>query len=99
VIYLLNETYDPEHPIVLEAGSRLIEILSRTGHHHDNVERFARICYECLTRTPLDPESFEAAEAAGNLSRASFDLIQANGPGSADIDEAEMLAKKAVRKK
>jgi tetratricopeptide (TPR) repeat protein len=92
----VNEVYDPEHPLVLEAASNLIGTLGMTGDHYD-AERFARICYQCLTRPPLDPESYEAAKAAGNLARASYNLIEANGLGSADIEEAEMLASEAVR--
>jgi tetratricopeptide (TPR) repeat protein len=90
------EVYDPKHPLVLEAGGKLIEILSHTGDYYD-AERFARICYEALKRPPLDPNSFEAATAARNLARASCDLIKENGAESADIDEAEMLARYAVR--
>jgi tetratricopeptide (TPR) repeat protein len=95
----VNETYNPEHPLVLEAGGRLIEILNKTGNYYD-AERFARICYESLTRVPLDPDSYEAAAAARNLAEASFNLFPESvdiDPESADIDEAEILARKAVR--
>jgi tetratricopeptide (TPR) repeat protein len=92
----VNATYDPEHPLVLEAGGKLIKILNATGEFYD-AERFARVCYEGLTRVPLDPDSCEAAKAAINLANASCLLIEANGPESADIEEAEMLARKAVR--
>jgi tetratricopeptide (TPR) repeat protein len=92
----VNATYDPEHPLVLEAGGYLIEILNETGNYYD-AERFARVCYEALTRAPLDPDSFEAANAASNLADASRNLINENGPLSADIKEAEILARKAVR--
>jgi hypothetical protein len=92
----VNETYDSEHPLVLEAGGELIEILNRTGNYYD-AERFARVCYEALTRAPLDPNSYEAADAARNLANASCNLIETNGFKSAVIEEAEMLARKAVR--
>jgi hypothetical protein len=92
----VNEVYDPEHPLVLDAAGELIRALGMTGDHHD-AERFARICYDSLTRPHLDPESYEAAKAAGNLAGASYNLIKANGPDSADIEEAEMLATTAVR--
>jgi hypothetical protein len=92
----VSEVYDPEHPLVLEAGRELIGILNRTGNFYD-AERFARVCYDGLTRAPLDPDSFEAAKAASNLAEASFNLIDKNGPESADIDEAEILARKAVQ--
>jgi hypothetical protein len=73
----------------------LIEILGLTGDYYD-AERFARICYDALTRAPLDSNCYEAAEAARNLAEASCNLIRDIGPESADIDEAEMLARKAV---
>jgi hypothetical protein len=53
----LNEIYDPEHPLVLEAGGTLVQVLGRTGDHYD-AERLARICYDSLTRLHLDPESY-----------------------------------------
>jgi hypothetical protein len=93
----LVEVYDPEHPLVLKAAGKLIEILnlSEVGDYY-NAERFAKVCYEALTRPPLDPESYEAAKAALNLARASYNLYQTVGPDSADIEEAEMLAKEGV---
>jgi hypothetical protein len=91
-----SEFYHPEHPLVLRAADELIGVLATTGHYYD-AERFARVCYDSLTHTPLDPDSFEAGKAAANLSRASCDLIKANGPEAADIEEAETLAKKAIR--
>jgi tetratricopeptide (TPR) repeat protein len=92
----VSEIYNPEHPIVLEAGGKLIEILNKTEDYYD-AERFARVCYDGLTRPPLDPDSYEAADAAKNLAEASCNLIMKNGPEAADIEEAEMLARKAVR--
>jgi hypothetical protein len=92
----VSEVYDPEHPLVLEAGDQLVQILGHTGDYHD-AERFARICYEGLTRAPLDPESVEAAKGAATLAQATCNLISKNGPESADIEEAEMLARKAIR--
>jgi hypothetical protein len=80
---------------VLQVAGKLIETLALTGDHYDT-ECFARICYQNLTRPPLDPESYQAAKAAGNLARVSFDLIEASGPDSADIEKADMLASKAV---
>jgi hypothetical protein len=41
--------------------------------------------------------SYAVAEAAINLSNASCFLNEANGPGSTDIEEADMLAKMGVR--
>jgi hypothetical protein len=91
----VSEIYDPENPLVLVAASKLIENLSKTEDHYD-AERFARICYGSLTRPPIDPESREAAAAAAQLAQTCHDHIEAIGPDSADIEEAEMLARKAV---
>jgi tetratricopeptide (TPR) repeat protein len=91
----LTETYDVDHPLVLEAGRQLVEILSVIGDYYDS-ERFARVCYESQTRAPFDPESLQAAFAASNLAIASCNLIKSEGPESADIEEALMLARKAV---
>jgi hypothetical protein len=88
--------YDPEHPQVLETASKLIDILAMAVDFYD-AERFARICYEAFTRPPLDPESFEACNAAISLSRATCNLITTDGPEGGDIEEAETLAKEAVR--
>jgi hypothetical protein len=71
----VNETYNPEHPLVLEAAGQLIGTLLNLGDFY-NAERFARICYDALIRPPLDPKSYEAAKAAGNLANASRFLIQ-----------------------
>jgi hypothetical protein len=71
----VSQSHDPEHPLVLEAGGELIEILFETGDYYD-AERFARVCYEALTRAPLDPNSFEAAIAARNLAIASCNLVK-----------------------
>lgn len=38
-----SEAYDPEHPLVLEAGGQLIEVLVLTEDFYD-AERFSRIC-------------------------------------------------------
>lgn len=65
----LSEKYDPKHPLVLKAGANLIQILALTGAFYD-AERFSRICYEGITRKPLDPDSYEAARAAMNLAHA-----------------------------
>jgi hypothetical protein len=59
----ISAVYDPEHPLVLKAGGKLIEILPQLKDHYDG-ERYARILYESLTRTAQDPESYEIARAA-----------------------------------
>jgi hypothetical protein len=78
--------YDPEHPLLLKAASKLIEILDETGDYYD-AERFVRICYEALSRQTLDPDSFEEANAAMNLPQTSCNLIRVNGSESADISQ------------
>jgi hypothetical protein len=83
------------HPLVLEAAGHLISTLCHTGDHYD-AERFARICYDSLTRPPLDPESHETAKARTNLVHVSYNMIIANGSDSADIEEAEIVVEKAV---
>jgi hypothetical protein len=92
----LVEIYHPEHPLVLEAAGNLIETLNRLGNYCDE-ERYARVCYDSLTRPLLNPESVEAANAAINLAQASYNLVQENGLSIPDIEEAEMLAKEVVR--
>jgi hypothetical protein len=37
----VSEAYSPLHPLVLDAGGKLISILTVTGDHYD-VERFAK---------------------------------------------------------
>lgn len=92
----VSKVYDPEHPLVLQAGGKLIEILTETGDYYD-AERYARFCYDGLTHAPLNPDSKEAAMAASNLVDASYNMIKESGPESADINEAEALARKGVR--
>jgi hypothetical protein len=92
----VSEMYDPEHPLVLAAGDRLISSFLFTGDYYD-AERFARVCYGSLTGPHLDPECCEADRAACSLALATHKLIKANGLECADIEEAEMLARKAVR--
>lgn len=92
----VSEMYDHEHPLVLKASSHLIQVLISTKDFY-NAERFARICYECLTRSSLDPESYDAGDAARNLALASCELLEANGLESANIEEAEKLARESVR--
>jgi tetratricopeptide (TPR) repeat protein len=91
----VSERYNSEHPLVLVAGGQLIEALNMTEDYYD-AERFARFCYDGLTRPPLDPDSYEAAQASINLSFACCNLNKRDGPESADIEEAEMLASKGI---
>jgi hypothetical protein len=76
---LASEIYNPELPLVLQAGSKLIQFLAINGDYYD-ADRFARVCYDGHTRAPQDPDSFEAAVAAGDLAAASCNMIEANGP-------------------
>jgi hypothetical protein len=50
-----------------------------------------------LTRNPLYSENLLSAKAASNLANALCNLIRTKGPQSADIEEAEKLARKAFR--
>jgi hypothetical protein len=86
---LVSMVHDPEHPMVLEAGSNVIKINGELGEHYD-AERFARICYEGLNRHGLDPESYEATSAAIDLAKATFNLIKTNGPENANIVEGKL---------
>lgn len=56
------EAYYPNYPLVLTAANYLIQTLIITVEYK-GAERYARICYECLTR-PVDNETEEAANAA-----------------------------------
>jgi hypothetical protein len=49
---LVFEAYYVDHPMVLKAANRLIDVLIQTEEYED-AERYARITYECLTR-PVD---------------------------------------------
>jgi tetratricopeptide (TPR) repeat protein len=92
----ISEANHPEHPLVLKAGDHLIDSLSLTGEFYD-AERFARICYQSLTRPPLDPESYLVARACLNLAKVSCGLIRGNNSEVVDIEETEMLARKALQ--
>lgn len=85
----LSEVHDPVHVLVLEAGGKLVAILLEIGNYYD-AERFARIVNETLNRPPWDPKSMNAANPAVGLSKE-------NRPESADIDEAYMLVRDAIR--
>jgi hypothetical protein len=90
---LVAEFYSPDHPMVLEAGNKLIEHLLSTEEYYD-AERFARISYECLTR-PVDTESYMVADASESLATAMFRLNR--NDKNWDSTEAEMLCRKALR--
>jgi hypothetical protein len=91
------EKFYPDHPLVLEVANSLIKILIRTEEYFD-AERFARICYECLTR-PIDTESNEVGFAAEALATVTHRLLLQNGSSSSfgNIEEVEMLARKALK--
>lgn len=56
---LVAEAYNPTHPMVLSAANLLITTLIKLKEYYD-AERYARICYECLTR-PVDMEDEEVS--------------------------------------
>lgn len=80
--------YNPVHPTVLKINNN-----TYSG------ERYARICYECLTR-PVDTESQEVTESALSLAILTYKLIeQQNVAVASDIgslSEAEMLVGKSI---
>lgn len=88
---LLAEHYHPSHHKVLQAGNDLINILILLEEYYD-AERYARICYECLTK-PVDTQSEEVRRAAEFLSRVTLKLIEKDVDDKGhDIVEVEMLA-------
>jgi tetratricopeptide (TPR) repeat protein len=89
----MAEAYNPYHPKVLEAANHLIKILIQTEEYYD-AERYAIICYECLTR-PVDTESDEVAFAAEALARINHELVARNKGG--DHEKAEYLCRKSLR--
>lgn len=64
---LVAVAYNLILPQVLYAGSKLINILIPLEEYED-AERYARICYECLTR-PVETESIDVADAALSLAQ------------------------------
>lgn len=90
---LKAEAYDPSHPEVLEAANKLIVMLIKSNEYYD-VERYAIVCYECLTR-PVDTESEEVAQAAESLARINYELIVRNECGN--LEKAESLCRKSLR--
>lgn len=92
---LTSEAYNPTHPLVLHAAHLLITALIDLEEYYD-FERYARICYECLTR-PIDTDSLSVAEAADSLSCVLCRLVELNGPEGGYIVEAEMMVRKAIR--
>lgn len=97
---LMSETSNLDEYFTLETANKLINVLIDLEEYYD-AERFARVAYElirggCLQR-PDNNECIEIANAAQSLAEVSYHLIVQNGPDRCDIEEAEMLAKKAVR--
>lgn len=91
----MSAFYNPIHPIVIEAGNYLIKLLIETKEYED-AERYARICYESLTRPYT--ESNATAIACDSLSLVTLKLLE-EGRNSAeygDLVEAEMLIRKAI---
>jgi tetratricopeptide (TPR) repeat protein len=92
----------------LQAAMKLVDILIQTppGNGPEgcskmmsdmkDTEMYARIVYECLTR-PVGDKSLRIGEAASSLANVTAKLIQLNGLEAGNIEEAEMLARKAIR--
>lgn len=79
----VSAVYNPEHPLVLENGGKLITILVATGEFYD-AERFARVCYDGLTRAPRenDPEGGDIIEAEMLARKAVHIMKEFKGPFS-----------------
>lgn len=61
VNFILIVTHTHTYTLTLvSAADDMIEVLIKLGEVYD-AERYARICYECLTR-PVDTESKEVGE-------------------------------------
>ena len=72
----------------------MINVLILTEEYED-AERYARISYECLTRS-IDTESEEVANAAESLANIMYNLIR-RGVEGVNVVEAEMLSRKVLR--
>lgn len=92
--YIFAVAYNPSHLIVLKADARLISVLIHLRENYD-AERYARICFECLTR-PVSKEDDAVAEAAEQLAEITWILMQENGLKTGDIVESEILAWKVI---
>jgi hypothetical protein len=90
----LVETFYPDHPIVLRSANKLVEVLISTKEYYD-AERYARVCYECLTR-PIDLEDNAVSLAAESLEKVTLSLIRQNGEKGGDINEVESLLRKSL---
>jgi hypothetical protein len=91
---LMAEDYDPTHPKVLTAANHLIRILIKRKEYFD-AERYARICYDCLTQSNDNRE--QVAQIAEALAKINYDLVFQNGSAGGDVVEAEMLIRKSIR--
>jgi hypothetical protein len=90
---LVAIAYYPDHPLVLRAANMMINVLIDMKEY-ESAERFARICYDCLTK-PIDIESIDVADAAEALAEATCIPIEHGGIGN--IIEAEKLDRKTLR--
>jgi tetratricopeptide (TPR) repeat protein len=85
--------YSLDHPYVLHAGNNLIKVLTDLKEYYD-VERYARLLYECQFKSNTESEEF--ATVIESLAEVTSILIIENGPIGYNIEEAEMLARKAL---
>lgn len=70
--YILVSAVRPDHHIVLAVAGSLISTLLHMKEYYDT-ERYAKICYECLTR-PVDPENRTVADAGELLASVKYAL-------------------------
>lgn len=87
------EAYDPSYPEVLKAADKLIRMLIKSDEYYD-AERYAIVCYECLTR-PVDTKSKKVAQAAESFARINYFSIVRNQSGN--LDNLESLCRNSLR--
>jgi MYND finger len=95
---LVSEAYGPVHPQVQEVSVHLIGSLIKLGDFIE-AERFARINYESLISldSGVDPDSRQVMKGASMLVKICYVTAQQRKAALVDLDEAEQLARNAVR--
>lgn len=98
---IMIDVYPVDHPRVLHSAGSLVHFLIVNRDYID-AERFARISYQCLSKSGTI-ESESVANFAMYLAIATFELISLNIVDSVDvcmignIEEVEMLLRKSIR--
>ena len=97
--YLLtSQLYGPVHPLVHDVSNHLIGSLIKLGDFSE-AERFARVNYESLISrdSGINPDGREVMKGASMLVKISYVTAQQTGNPLVTLDEAEELARTAVR--